>query len=209
VQRVAGVTRQVLAFSDPGRTPKVLLDLRQPLGEAVDFVRRHPAFRAVTMRLELPAGPVPVVGSATTLGQLFLNLLLNAAQCQGSAGEVEVVCTLAGGCARVTVADRGPGLSHDALRHLFEPFYSTRGSTGLGLATCHGIAQDHAGSLAGRNRAAGGAEFALELPLATPLSPGGVERATATPEVDTAATRGESPIASAQVALPAAPGASR
>jgi two-component system C4-dicarboxylate transport sensor histidine kinase DctB len=164
---VAGVTRQVLAFSDPGRLAKGPLDLRRPLAEAADFVRRHPAFAAVSLRLTQPPEPLRVVGNATTLGQLFLNLLLNAAQCQASAGEVEVVCREGpAGRAVVSIADRGPGLSGEAQRHLFEPFFSTRGSTGLGLAACHGIARDHQGVLTGGNRAGGGAIFALELPLA-------------------------------------------
>jgi signal transduction histidine kinase len=173
--RVAGVTRQMLAFSDPARAPKEPIDLRRPLEETVEFVRQHPAFRGVDLRLALPPEPLTVRGSATTLGQLFLNLLLNAAQNQQrpaqqgaeakSAAEVEISCGTVGDLARVTVADRGPGLSKDALDHLFEPFFSTRGSTGLGLAACHGIARDHNGSLRGRNRASGGAEFVLELPL--------------------------------------------
>jgi signal transduction histidine kinase len=163
--RIAGVTRQVLAFSDPGRSSKVELDLRRPVSEAVEFVRRHPAFRAVDLRLAQPDEPLPIEGNPTTLGQLFLNLLLNAAQCQNESGVVEVTATGAGGEGRVTVADRGPGLSVEAERHLFEPFYSTRGSTGLGLAACHGIAADHGGTLEGRNRPGGGAEFVLALPL--------------------------------------------
>ena len=174
--RVAGVTRQMLAFSDPARAPKEPIDVRRPLEETVEFVRRHPAFRDVALRLTLPPGPVMVRGSGTTLGQLFLNLLLNAAQSQQSAAqkrpaEVEITCQAAGDRARVTVADRGPGLSREALDHLFEPFFSTRGSTGLGLAACHGIARDHGGSLQGRNRSSGGAEFVFELPLEPAAGP--------------------------------------
>jgi C4-dicarboxylate-specific signal transduction histidine kinase len=174
--RVAGVTRQMLAFSDPGRTPKEPLDLRRPLEDTVEFVRRHPAFREVELTLDLPMDPVPVRGSVTTLGQLFLNLLLNAAQSQQGAEQrgparIEVGCSAGGGQARVAVADRGPGLSREALDHLFEPFFSTRGSTGLGLAACHGIAQDHGGTLRGRNRSSAGAEFVLELPLESAAMP--------------------------------------
>ena len=64
------------------------------------------------------------------------------------------------------IADRGPGLPPDALGRLFEPFFSTRGSTGLGLAVCHRIAGDHGGDVRGDNRPGGGAVFAVRLPLA-------------------------------------------
>jgi signal transduction histidine kinase len=167
--RAAGIVRQVLAFSDPGRAPKAPLDLAPLLAETVEFVRANPAFRGVAVRLAAGPGPLPVRGNRITLGQLFLNLLLNACQCQDGGGEIEVRAEREGDGVIVTVADRGPGLAPDALAHLFEPFFSTRGSTGLGLAVCHGIVADHGGTIAGRNRPEGGAEFAVRL-----LAAGGV-----------------------------------
>ena len=140
--------------------------LDAPADRACGRVRRlHRALREVAIRLDLPPTPVPVAGNAVTLGQLFLNVLLNAGQSQGGRGEVEVVCEAAGGCAVVRVADRGPGLSAEAQAHLFEPFFSTRGSIGLGLAVCAGIVRDHAGTIRAANREGGGAELVVELPL--------------------------------------------
>ena len=106
-----------------------------------------------------------VEGNAVTLGQLFLNLLLNAAQIQGGRGEIEIACRSEGGRAVVRVADRGPGISAEARGHLFEPFFSTRGSIGLGLAVCAGIVRDHGGIIRAANRDGGGAELTVELPL--------------------------------------------
>ncbi len=164
--RAAGIVRQVLAFSDPGRAPKAPLDLAPLLAETVEFVRANPAFRGVAVRLAAP-GPVLVRGNRITLGQLFLNLLLNACQSQAGGGEIEVRAErIDERIVAVTVADRGPGLAPEALAHLFEPFFSTRGSTGLGLAVCHGIAADHGGTIEARNRAEGGAEFEVRLPAA-------------------------------------------
>ena len=71
----------------------------------------------------------------------------------------------ADGRAVVRVADRGPGLSAEAQARLFEPFYSTLGSIGLGLAVCAGIARDHGGSIRAHDRDGGGAEVIVELPL--------------------------------------------
>jgi signal transduction histidine kinase len=163
--RVAAVMRQMLALSDPGRVDKTPLDLREPLARAADFVRSHRALREVAIDLDLPPAQVRVEGNAVTLGQLFLNLLLNAGQSQGGRGEVAVSCRVVDGHAEVRVADRGPGLSPEALGHLFEPFFSTRGSIGLGLAVCDGIARDHGGVIRAGNRSDGGAELVVELPL--------------------------------------------
>ncbi len=164
LSRTAGIVRRVLAFSDPGRAPKAPLDLAPVLAETVEFVRANPAFRGVAVRLAAAPGPLPVEGNRVTLGQLLLNLLLNACQSQDGGGEVEVRAEGTAAEVVVTVADRGPGLPPEVLAHLFEPFFSTRGSTGLGLSVCHGIAADHGGSLTARNRPEGGAEFTLRLP---------------------------------------------
>ncbi len=168
--RAAAIVRQVLAFSDPGRAPKAPLDLRGVLAETVEFVRGNPAFRGLAVRLDGDAGELPVRGNRITLGQLFLNLILNACQGQPDGGEVEVRAERAEGIVVVTVADRGPGLAPEVLDHLFEPFTSTRGSTGLGLAVCHGIATDHGGEIRGANRPGGGALFEVRLPPAAAMT---------------------------------------
>jgi signal transduction histidine kinase len=171
LDRVAAVIRGMLALSDPGRGEKRPLDLRLPVEQAMSFMAAQRVYAGVTLRADLADEPVTVEGNATTLGQLVLNLLLNAAQCQPAGGEVEIRCGVTERRAIVRVADRGPGFPPEASERLFEPFYSTRGSTGLGLAVCHSIALDHGGTLQAGNRPDGGAEVILELPLATAEQP--------------------------------------
>jgi signal transduction histidine kinase len=170
--RAASVTRKVLAFARPapawseaGAAGEPRVDLKEVLGGAVEFVRANPSFRPVELSLAAD-GPLPVAGNPTTLGQLFLNLLLNACQAQPAGGRVEVSSRVEGGRVVVAVADRGPGIPPEVAGRLFEPFVSTRGSTGLGLAVCHGIATEHGGSIRAGNRPGGGATFEVELPLA-------------------------------------------
>jgi signal transduction histidine kinase len=166
LDRAAAIVRQVLAFADPGRAPKQPLDLRQLVERTLGFVRANPEFRHLEIAaLGAPDDPVPVLGNATTLGQLALNLLINACQAQPGGGRVETRLETAGDRARLTIDDWGPGLPPETLAHLFEPFYSTRGTTGLGLAVCHGIVGDHGGTLAAVNRPEGGARFVVALPL--------------------------------------------
>lgn len=173
--RIAGITRQVLAFASPGpaspghaavgQPPKAAVELTAILEHTVELLRATPAFRGVELKLARPAGPLAVEGNPATLGQLFLNLLLNACQAQPAGGEVEIACRANGTRAVVEVSDRGPGLSAEALAHAFEPFYSTRGSSGLGLALSKGIVDDHDGVVRAANRPGGGALFTVELPL--------------------------------------------
>jgi len=166
LERAAGITRRVLGYSDPGRAPKGVLDLRRALDDAVSFVRGSRAFAGVEVTLAGVGEPLPVRAEPTALGQLFLNLLLNACEAQPSGGRVEVTALRQGSTARVEIADQGPGIPQEVRDHLFEPFYSTRGSTGLGLSVCHGVVADHGGTIHAANRPQGGACFVVELPLA-------------------------------------------
>jgi signal transduction histidine kinase len=171
LESVAEITRRLLDLGSPGTARREEVDLRGAITQAADLVRAQRGSRGVELLLDLPESPAPVAGDRTTLRQLFLNLLLNATQVQGEKGEVRVECRAAGEGWRVTVADRGPGLAPETLRHLFEPFYSTRHSTGLGLAICFAIVRDHGGRISAANRADGGATFTVELPRAVEASP--------------------------------------
>ncbi len=162
--RTAGIVRQVLAFSDPGRAPKETVDLARCVEQAAGLLRGE--FPEAEIEIAA-AGPVPVTANSVGLGQLFYNLLLNACQAQEGRGRIEVRLSRAAGEALAVVADDGPGFAAEAAAQLFEPFYSTRGSTGLGLAVSHGIVRDHRGEITARNRPGGGAEFEVRLPLAS------------------------------------------
>lgn len=170
VHRAAEVIRQVLAYSDPGRTPTASLDLRGVVEGSVDFVRGSADHRRLSIELDLPAEPLWVEGNPVTLGQVFLNLLLNASEAQSGSGSITVAVAAAGDSAVVRVADRGSGIAAEDLERIFEPFFSTSDSTGLGLAVSKGIVDSHGGRIDARNREGGGAELTVTLPLASALA---------------------------------------
>jgi signal transduction histidine kinase len=165
VQRAAGVIRQVLAYSDPGRVTATRLDLLEVLRRSVEFVDRSSEHAEITIELVPPPQPLMVEGNPVTLGQVFLNLLLNACQAQPEGGVVEVIAQMAGMDAVVRVRDCGPGIATEDLDRIFEPFFSARGSTGLGLALAKGIVDSHGGHIEAANRPDGGAVLTVRLPL--------------------------------------------
>jgi len=165
LERAAGIIRQVLNFADPGSAPHAALDLNEILDETVGFVRSNPSFRQTEVVLRKCDEELRILGSRVTLGQLFLNLLINACQVQPDGGQVQIASVREGDRAVVLVADCGPGIPPEILPRIFEPFYSTRGSTGLGLFVCHGIVEEHGGRITAQNRMGGGALFHVEFPL--------------------------------------------
>jgi signal transduction histidine kinase len=138
------------------------VDLAAVLTESLQLARASRGFAGIEFVSDLPAAPA-VTGNRLLLGQLFLNLILNACQAQPDGGTVEVGLSVQGEQVVARVADRGPGVPDSERERIFEPFYSSRNSTGLGLSVCRAIAQQHGTELNFSNRAGGGAEFTLAL----------------------------------------------
>jgi signal transduction histidine kinase len=105
-----------------------------------------------------------VEGSPIMLGQVAMNLIVNACEAQPQGGEVVVSSRRDGDRAVAEVADRGPGVAAAAAERIFEPFFSTKNSTGLGLSICHSIVRQHGGDLTAHPRDGGGAIFRMSLP---------------------------------------------
>jgi signal transduction histidine kinase len=103
------------------------------------------------------------------LVQVFLNLLRNAIQAMAGQGTIELTVRERDGRAVVEVADTGPGLSDEALAHLFKDDFTTKcpeEGTGIGLRISQRILEKHGGDIVAANRPEGGARFTVTLPLA-------------------------------------------
>jgi two-component system NtrC family sensor kinase len=113
----------------------------------------------------------PVRGDEARLGQVFVNLLLNAAQAiePGNVTDNEIVINTRERDGRVVVEvlDSGIGIPEENLTKIFDPFFTTkpRGiGTGLGLSICHEIIASMRGQLTAENRSGKGAQFVVEIP---------------------------------------------
>jgi signal transduction histidine kinase len=120
-------------------------------------------------------GNVPyVLASESRLSQIFLNLIVNAAQAihRGTAAENEIrVVTMTDDCGRavVEIRDTGEGMPESVMQRIFEPFYTTKMpglGTGLGLAVCQRIATSLGGRLEVESQVGRGSSFRLVLPAA-------------------------------------------
>jgi signal transduction histidine kinase len=166
LDRAALVVRQVLAHADPAKAPRTTVDLNRVLAESTEFVRSRPEFASVRFESALAESPLTVEGNPIMLGQVALNLIVNACEAQPGGGEVRVSSRAAEGSVLAEVADRGPGIAAADRERIFEPFFSTKNSTGLGLSICHAIVRQHGGRLESRPRPDGGTVFQMTLPAA-------------------------------------------
>jgi signal transduction histidine kinase len=171
LRRATGIIGQVLTHADPATASPAPLDIAAVARQAAEFVSARPEFAGIRFDLDLPADLPRVPGRATLLGQVFLNLVLNACEAQPSGGEVRLAARRDGAGVVLEIADRGPGIPADETGRIFEPFYSTKRSSGLGLSVCHAIITQHGGTIAVVDRPGGGAVFHIELPA----GPSGME----------------------------------
>lgn len=164
LDRAAGIVRQVLAHAEPSKAAHSTVDLHEVIRDTSRLVESRKEFSHVGLELDFVTGPLMVQGDAVMLGQVTLNLLLNACEVQPDGGEVLVRTRRENGLVVAEFADRGRGVPEADRDRIFEPFFSTKSSTGLGLSICHGIVQQHRGELAVRSRDGGGSVFRLLLP---------------------------------------------
>ncbi len=144
------------------------------IAQAIDLARSSIEGRAslegpsITISSQVPDFVPAVKGLASDLRQMFLNLLLNAADAIPDQGEINIESTLENDCVVVRVVDSGTGIPSEHVGRVFEPFFTTKGphGTGLGLAMAREIMEGIGGSIEAANQATGGAVFVLRFPLA-------------------------------------------
>jgi two-component system cell cycle sensor histidine kinase/response regulator CckA len=171
--RMGRIVSDLQAFSRPVQETPGLVDLARCVERGVRFAA--PEFRD-RARLLTRFGDVPLVkADEARLGQVIINLLVNAAQSipPGSADRNEVSVTTRTddrGRAVAEVRDTGAGIPLDVLPRIFDPFFTTKEvgtSTGLGLSICHGIVSSLGGQITVDSQVGKGTTFRVLLPAAS------------------------------------------
>jgi two-component system, NtrC family, sensor kinase len=181
LMRIAHITRQTLGFYHHDAVPtrssaSALLD------SVVDLLRARVIAKKTTVTTECPEG-LQVLGIFDELRQVLANLLLNSLDAVEQNGTVRLrasasSCTFEGRpCLRVTVADSGKGIPKAAIKQIYEPLFTTKGSigTGLGLWVAKQLIEKHGGAIRVHSAIDGnrrGTTFSIMLPLEgrTPVS---------------------------------------
>jgi PAS domain S-box-containing protein len=170
--RVREIVRDLKTFSRADDSVRERLDVARVLRSAISLAANELRSRA---RLEVELEPTaPVLASEHRLGQVFLNLLINAAQAipEGQT-EQHLVRASAGmhpdGRVRVEVSDDGAGIPPEIRARIFDPFFTTKAvgvGTGLGLSICHGIVAGLGGEITVEGEPGKGSTFRVLLPAA-------------------------------------------
>ena len=169
--RIGRITRNLLTFARPRPQELVPIDLNRLVQEVIGLVAYRLRSANISVQLQL-RDPLPsVMGDATQLQQVLLNLINNAhdAMANQGGGQLTIRTGVDGAMVRLWVDDTGPGIPSEYLPHLFDPFFTTKTvgkGAGLGLTIAYGIVTGHGGRIRAENRPEGGARFIVELPVA-------------------------------------------
>ena len=171
---------EVLDFVRPIRLQVEQIALSEVVDDAIATAESHAARGAVTVALTMPDDLPKLQGDTHQLRQLFTNLLVNAFEALGGAGDVRISASAlaeeesapgvdhAGPMIQVTVSDSGPGIPSEVIDRIFSPFFTTKPQgSGLGLAIVRKIVDAHDGRIDVGPRPGGGTAFRVTLPVRT------------------------------------------
>jgi two-component system, cell cycle sensor histidine kinase and response regulator CckA len=187
-QRVRVIVRDLVTFSRARSESHALLDVRMVLDSAVNLAWNEIRHRARLVKRYQPTAPV--LADESRLGQVFLNLLLNAAQAipegEVAGNQILLVTRQDGERVVVMVEDTGGGVAPEHAGRIFEPFFTTKpsGGSGLGLSICHGIVRGLGGEILVETCSGRGMRFSVMLPSAgaeQTFGPGPIPAEKATP----------------------------
>lgn len=173
--RVRSIVKGLKAFSRTDDLERGPVHVHHMLEATISMAMNEIRHRARLVR-DYSTETLLVQGDESRLSQVFLNLLVNAAQAitEGSSSQNEIRVTTSqspDGGSLIEVRDSGPGMSAEVQRQLFTPFFTTKPNgigTGLGLSICHQIVTSHGGRISVETSPGHGAAFRVWLPGAQP-----------------------------------------
>ncbi|MCP4687629.1 MAG: response regulator, partial [Desulfobacterales bacterium] len=144
-----------------------LLDLGKVISEAYDLIR--PSFdKKIDVQIKYPEF-LPVMGDPSGLGQVIMNLCINACDSMPDGGTLQIEAKQTAKWGEVVITDSGCGMDEETRDNCLSPFFTTKEmgkGTGLGLSTSYGIVKEHGGEIHVSSEPNKGARFKLCIPLA-------------------------------------------
>jgi signal transduction histidine kinase len=174
VDRIDQTVNGLLSLTRSSEIAREEVDVVEVLEQSLVLVGPQAAQQNITVERRYECDHAGVMGEASQLKQVFLNLLMNALQAMPEGGRIigtvgrcrpEFISPV-GDWVQIEIADSGPGMTPEVLEKIFDPFFTTkREGTGLGLSICHSIIQQHDGEIEVQSRLGQGTTAVVRLPL--------------------------------------------
>jgi two-component system NtrC family sensor kinase len=168
--RCKDIVKGLLDFARPKEPEMAPVDVPSLLDSCLTFAGHQSLFQNIAVEKSYAPGLPRVIADGSQLQQVFMNLILNAAEAMDGKGTLtlRVSSDAVRGELVIDIADTGRGIKEEDRARLFEPFFTTKEvgkGTGLGLAISYGIVRKHQGSIEVASEPGRGAVFTVRLPL--------------------------------------------
>ncbi len=171
--RIRGIVQGILDFARERPMKRTPCKIHEVIDQTLEIVVHQKTFFGIEVKKQYDTSIPEVVVDGSLFEQVFLNIILNAANAMASNGTLTVRTRLAeDGFAEIEFQDTGYGMSDELIDRIFDPFFTTKDSTegmgmGLGLAISYGIVRNHNGDISVRSTKGEGSTFTIRLPVTT------------------------------------------
>jgi two-component system NtrC family sensor kinase len=170
--RCARIIKNLLMFARAGATEKGEVNINDVLNKAIFMLKNQEKFYNIKFKIDQHPSPLMTFGDFSQFQQIFLNMLINAADAMNERGTISVatrkIAENAKPYAEIEFTDSGCGIKKEDMSKLFEPFFTTKPAekgTGLGLSVSHGIVAQYGGNIKVESKEGEGTSFFVRLPL--------------------------------------------
>jgi two-component system NtrC family sensor kinase len=168
--RCREIVERLLAFSRQDEPRKVRQDINQVIRRSLELLENQAIFQNIRVHRSLRENLPEVSVDSNQMQQVFVNILINAADAMPEGGDLTIRSYAAplteGRFVVCEFEDTGKGIPAEDIPRLFDPFFSTKEKgTGLGLSICYGIIRRHGGKIEVKSKEDQGSLFAIHLPL--------------------------------------------
>lgn len=167
-ERARNIVRQILNFGRENIIKPERININRPVSEIIDSLNAQGAFDGIELKTDLSDTLPDAHVDPAQIGQVVLNMLLNAIHAITPPGVIDVVTRSNGRFVELIIADSGKGIPPEHLTKIFDPFFTTKDmtkGTGLGLAVSYGIIKKHGGDIEVQSTEGKGTTFTVRLPI--------------------------------------------
>jgi signal transduction histidine kinase len=166
--RARNIVRQLLNFGREIVIKPEKININRPVSEIADSLAAQDAFKGIELVLALGENLPDVHADPAQVGQVVMNMLLNAIHAITPPGRIEVATRSNGDVVEIVFSDTGQGIPGEHIHKIFDPFFTTKDAfkgTGLGLAVSYGIIKKHGGEIEVASEIGKGTTFTVRLPI--------------------------------------------
>jgi signal transduction histidine kinase len=166
--RARNIVRQLLNFGRETVIKPEKININRPVAEIADSLVAQDAFKGIELDVKLGDNLPEVNADPAQIGQVVMNILLNAIHAITPPGRIEVATRMNGNNVEIVFSDTGAGIPEEHIHKIFDPFFTTKDAskgTGLGLAVSYGIIKKHGGDIEVASSVGQGTKFKVRLPI--------------------------------------------